>query len=393
MSDLPLRERARQRVVRRDSVHSKMSTERALLLAYELEIHQEELSIQNEELQRAQLDLRKARDRFANLYEFAPVGYLTLDADGNVLEANLNAAKLLDKVQSKLIGARFAFFIDENSRLEFHNHLQQLTLENSRKNCELMLKTSSGRDRRVRLESRAVDDKGTMGKSSSGVQYWIALSDVTEQHAAVQAVLEKDRHIRAMADALPVLIAYLGPNLHFRFANEVHYEWFGRLPDSARPKTLKEIFGQEFAHEHATHFEEAIKGHPTEFESTLEHRERGTRQIQMMLIPDVDENGICRGVHTLGLDITERKYVEAQNARRRQYAEKLDRLTMNEREVLERLVHGKANKKIAFEMDIGLRTVERRRKNILRKFGVESVAELLAEMADIQEVTTSKKSL
>lgn len=84
---------------------------RTRTLEHELQVHQVELEMQNEELRRAQVELAAARDRYVDLYDFAPVAYLTLSSDDAVVEANLTAAALLGETRGNLLQHRFARFV------------------------------------------------------------------------------------------------------------------------------------------------------------------------------------------------------------------------------------------------------------------------------------------
>jgi hypothetical protein len=78
---------------------------------HELQVHQIELELQDDELHRTQLELEQARDRYADLYDFAPAACLTLNADGEILEANLNAGELLGLKRRSLIHQKFSRFV------------------------------------------------------------------------------------------------------------------------------------------------------------------------------------------------------------------------------------------------------------------------------------------
>lgn len=88
-------------------------------LVHELEVHQIELEMQNEELVQAQVELEKSRDRYIDLYDFAPVGYLTLSDKGMILEANLTATSLLGMERKKLVRQRLANFVFREDRILF----------------------------------------------------------------------------------------------------------------------------------------------------------------------------------------------------------------------------------------------------------------------------------
>ncbi len=73
-------------------------------LLHELHVYQIELEIQNRDLRDSQQQLEEARDRYADLYDFAPVGYLTLDDKGNIININLRGAAVLGRERGRLIG-------------------------------------------------------------------------------------------------------------------------------------------------------------------------------------------------------------------------------------------------------------------------------------------------
>ncbi len=76
-------------------------------LMHELKVHQIELEMQNEELFRSKGELEESRQKFRDLYDFAPVGYASLDADGTIWDMNLAGASLLGESRINLVKKRF----------------------------------------------------------------------------------------------------------------------------------------------------------------------------------------------------------------------------------------------------------------------------------------------
>jgi len=110
-------------------------------LEHELHVHQAELESQNEELRRTQLDLAAVRDRFIDLYDFAPVGYVTLDERGALVEANLTAASMLGEVRKLLVRGYFSRFVARLDQDRWHLARRAAVLRPEAVRVELMLQS------------------------------------------------------------------------------------------------------------------------------------------------------------------------------------------------------------------------------------------------------------
>jgi PAS domain S-box-containing protein len=108
-------------------------------LVHELQVHQIELQMQNEELRSAQDELERSRKKYFELYDLAPVAYLTLDVDGVILEANLRMADLLGHPRSHVLKRNFRDFVVSSDWVPFAEHLKQAATTDGRRTCELEL--------------------------------------------------------------------------------------------------------------------------------------------------------------------------------------------------------------------------------------------------------------
>ena len=105
---------------------SELSLDETQRLVHELRVHQIELEMQNQELRRAQGELEASRDRFVDLYDLAPVGYLTTSETGLILEANLTAATMLRAERGSLLKQPLSRFIIQEDQHVYYDHRQQL---------------------------------------------------------------------------------------------------------------------------------------------------------------------------------------------------------------------------------------------------------------------------
>ena len=127
-------------------------------LLHELQVHQVELGMQNEELRRVQEELEVSRNKYAEFYDFAPVGYFAFDQQGLIREVNLAGAQLLGIDRQRLVNKPFSGFIaDEEGREVFFRHLELLLHRKVALRCEIRLKVSKGSPAHCQLQSQAVD--------------------------------------------------------------------------------------------------------------------------------------------------------------------------------------------------------------------------------------------
>lgn len=152
-------------------------------LVHELEVHQIELEMQNEELRRAQIELEQSRDRYSDLYDFAPVGYFTLDRYGLILEVNLTGAVILAADRSFLIGKPFQRFLVKEYAEPFFLHSQEVFETKTRQRCEAKLQKSDGRLFDAQLESVAREDSDGLPSRCR-----MTVSDITDRKRAEEAL-------------------------------------------------------------------------------------------------------------------------------------------------------------------------------------------------------------
>jgi len=109
-------------------------------IVHELRVHQDELAAQNTQLIETQHALEQSRDRYVDLYDFAPIGFMTLTTSGTVNDINLTGSALLGKERSRVLGLSFHVFLAKDCKLSFAQHLRESRqLEHASATVELRL--------------------------------------------------------------------------------------------------------------------------------------------------------------------------------------------------------------------------------------------------------------
>src|SRR6185369_1201827 len=157
------------------------TAEESLRLLHELQVHQIELEMQNAELCQDRDEVDRALEQYADLFDFAPVGYLTLDRDRAILIINLTCASLLGIERSRLIGRRFDHIVAVADRPAFASFFEKVIKSSAREACELALLREDNSPLFVRIEAMA---------AASGRQCRITLIDISERKRAEEELLK-----------------------------------------------------------------------------------------------------------------------------------------------------------------------------------------------------------
>jgi two-component system cell cycle sensor histidine kinase/response regulator CckA len=198
--DSKLKRRAEEKVKQATSDSedlSRVSAERMASLIHELQVHQIELEMQNDELRRIQGELEEARDKYSDLYAFAPVGYFTLSEKGVIEEANLTIASMLGVERSALMGKPFTRFVLRKDQDIFYKHRQRLLETETSQSCELRLMKKDGHEFHARIESLVIKNKGDDLR-----QIRAAVSDITELKQAEKKIKEYSEKLEKRVDFL-----------------------------------------------------------------------------------------------------------------------------------------------------------------------------------------------
>jgi len=120
-----------------ETSHEKETDLKKLL--HELQVHQIELEMQNEELRQAYVTTEAALKKYTMLFDLAPVGYFSLDHEGTICELNFTGADILHERRFSLIGSNFKLFVSEASRLVFNNFFRKVFTSHTKETCEILL--------------------------------------------------------------------------------------------------------------------------------------------------------------------------------------------------------------------------------------------------------------
>jgi len=284
-----------------------LSPEAARQFIRELHEHQVGLAMQNEELRRAQEELEASRSRYFDLYDLAPVGYLTLSEKGLILEANITAVTLLGVERKRLAKKPLTRFILPEDQDIYYRHRKQLFDTGEPQVCELRMLRPDATSFWARLEATATQEVG-------GTSLCLAvLIDIAERKRAEEALQESERRLSSIygtvGDAIFHLAVEADGSHRFVSVNQAFCNVTGLSEETVVGKLVNEIIPEPSLSMVLEKYRQAIEENSiVRWEETSDYP-TGRLIGDVSIAPVFDDEGRC--THLVGLvhDVTENRRI------------------------------------------------------------------------------------
>jgi len=272
----------------------------------EMKQHRDFLQSQNEKLGKAHAALEISHQRFAELHEQAPVGYLTFDAQGCIRALNTEAVRLLGVVRRTILGKPFVVYVEKADRKKFLEHLWKVRRSDSRVATDLQLASVNGTARQVRMTTDRHHD--VEGRSSL---FLSTIEDVTELRTASSMNI----HLSTIVESSPDALMTITPEGHFLSWNPGAEKLFGYTRDEMIGRHFSILIPPGHEEEISRGLKLALGGGRVPPFETVRIRKGGKPvDVEMSLTPIIEEGRVI-ALTAMGRDITER--LQTQRARRR----------------------------------------------------------------------------
>jgi PAS domain S-box-containing protein len=281
-------------------------------LRHEIQVHQIELEMQNEALRQTQAALEESRDRYVDLYEFAPVGYLTLTADGLIAQLNLTAVKLLGVERDHLLHRALYNFVAAADQERWTQYLQRLNDSSEPASVELALRHGDGSLWQARLDFAPCLNQGMR----------VTLIDVSARQHAERALQASERKYRLLAENSAECVFWTDANEGFKYISEAALALYGYPPQAFLddPELMERLIYPDDRPRYRQHVKYGV-GDPCAMEFRIVCRDGELRWIEHNCQTMFDDAGRNIGRRGSNRDITDKKRLSAELEHYREHLE------------------------------------------------------------------------
>ena len=255
-------------------------------------------------LRHPKTELESAIQRYVDLYDFAPIAYVSFDRAGRIEEANLAATELLSEPRDLLIGRPFAFYVaDLDSLLR---HLLYCRTSQQQVKTELLLKSRKGKQIPALLLSTPITSTARNG----ALLYQTAIIDLRDRKMTEEALRAKEAELEEIINRTPFMLTRCTRDLRFRFVSRTYAEMLGRPAEEISGKPIIEIVGKKAFKTILPYAEKVLRGQRVEYETEVSYRAARPRSMHCVYTPDRDGKGNVIGWFGSIIDVTQRKQAE-----------------------------------------------------------------------------------
>lgn len=304
-----LRQSAERRLLDKPKAKRKtpMTVEHNARLVHELQVYQIELELQNEELINAHSIAEQAAARYTELYDLAPIGYLTLNRDGNITQTNLTGAHLLGTERAHLKGKRLSAFVAEAALPAFNHFLGQAFTTDIATGCQLELREGCQLELREGCQASIVQIDASL--SDDGLECRTVLTDISQRLQAETSMRQFAHIISSSTD----MLALVDKSYSYQSANVAYLKTYQVTQHHLTGKTVAELHGTEFFNQVIKpNAERCLAGKKVNYQAWLDFPAKPERYMDFTFSPFIDAENKVQGFTISARDITEQHNVEKQ---------------------------------------------------------------------------------
>jgi PAS domain S-box-containing protein len=301
-----LRRRAEKRIPETLENIKGMSAAEIQKLVHELNVHQIELEMQNEALRGSQAETAESQYKYTDLYDFAPIGYFTLDKKGHIIEANVTGASLLGAEKRSLAKQPFQRFIAPGYFSIFQSQLKNVHETQSKQICELKLKGKDGS-----LFDALIDTIAVIDGAGKFDHYRSAVTDITEITKA-EALRESEIKYRGLYESTRDGMVMTDTEGHILECNRAYLDMLGYTEEEIRNLTSRQITPAKWHDLEKDIIKNKVlrTGYSDIYEKEYIRKDGTVFPVFMRMWAIKDEAGNVTGMWGIVSDITGRKHIE-----------------------------------------------------------------------------------
>jgi PAS domain S-box-containing protein len=298
-----LRVKAEELLKKKVAEKTLVFSEVEAVLIHELEVHQIELEMQNEELIIANESARNSKDKYTELYDFAPSAYFTLSRAGEIIELNLTCAKMLGRNRGNLINSRFGFFVSDSTKSTYNQFLEKIFSGKSKETAEIILISNE--------KPSVVFITGITSENPENCL--MNMIDKTERRHAEEDLRQANIFLQSIVDNIPNMVFIKdAEDLRFIRLNRAGEDLLGIPEQELLGKNDYDFFSKQQADFFIEKDREVLSSKKILdiTEEPLQTKNQGMRILHTKKVPILNTLGKPEYLLGISEDITERKQAE-----------------------------------------------------------------------------------